>query len=242
MYLFLPGVQLHQITRAAERIQEHAKNTITHYVMCNLCGKISDESHLRSKAHLQRVAEQAQLDVALGAPMPFRLRSLTPLTLKGLQCGINAQGLTQDRFLAHWGNNVQSLCQFDLDRFKASGSIQLLRHRTLWDDKFRATLFLVSYSGPGKYSNRCAAVPWHMVPKNEQENPGGWRISMPVAASSESLWWPTVHVWLPGDHNTDSEVHWLHTASGEVIVVVCVYQWLLPIPQGWSVQLANWSR
>ena len=32
MYLFLPGVQLHQITMAAERIQEHAKNTITHYV------------------------------------------------------------------------------------------------------------------------------------------------------------------------------------------------------------------
>jgi hypothetical protein len=119
-------------------------------MMCNFCGKLNDESHTRSKVHLQKVAEQAQLDVALGPPSPFRLRSLTPMTIKGLRCGANAQGFTQERILENWGGNVQSLCQFALDRFKAIGSIQLLKQVDPWNEKYKATLFLVSYSGHGE--------------------------------------------------------------------------------------------
>jgi hypothetical protein len=125
--LFLPGIQFHLITSAAEMIQQQANAEIRQQMMCKLCGKLNDESHMRSKIHLQKVVEQAQLDVALGTPSPFALRSLTPMTIKGLRCGPNAEGLTRERISAHWGCKVQSLCQFALDRFKGLGSIQLLK-------------------------------------------------------------------------------------------------------------------
>ena len=125
--LFLRGIQFHLITSAAERIQQQANAEIRQQMMCKLCGKLNDESHMRSKIHLQKVAEQAQLDVALGPPSPFALRSLTPMTIKGLRCGPNAKGLTQQRTSQHWACKVQSLYQFALDRFKAVGSIQLLK-------------------------------------------------------------------------------------------------------------------
>ena len=80
-----------------------------------------------------------------------------------------------------------------------------------------------------------------MVPKNETE-PSDWQIELPPGASGASSWWPTVHVWLPGDHDTENEYHWLPTLPGTVLVVVCVCQWLWPDPRGWGVQLANWSR
>jgi hypothetical protein len=191
---------------------------------------------------LQKVAEQAQLDVALGPLIPFALRSLTPMTIKGLRCGPNAEGLTRERIFAHWGCKVQSLCQFALDRFKGLGSIQLLKQVAPWSEKYKATLFFVSYSGQGKYSSRSIAIPWQMLPEKENENPEGWQLALPAEASGESSWWPTIHVWLPGDHNSTNEYHWIETAGGAVLVVVCVYQWLWPMPQGWSVKLASWSR
>ena len=239
--LFLPGVDPLQIKIAAERIQQLAQYESTQYIACKLCGKLNDWNHMRSKVHMQKVVEQAQLDVALGLTDPFRLRTLTPLESKGLPCGPHAQGLTKERFLAHWGNNVQSLCQFALDRFKAVGSILLLKNSAPWQELYKASLFVVSYGGQGKYSTRCAAIPWEMLPANNDEKPK-WQLVLPTEASGASLWWPTIHVWLPGDHNSDNEYHWLPTASGTVLVVVCVYQWLWPMPQGWNVQLARWSR
>ena len=68
------------------------------------------------------------------------------------------------------------------------------------------------------------------------------RGALTAEASGESSWWPTVHVWLPGEHDSENEHHWIEAAGGMVLVVVCVYQWLWPMPQGWSVKLANWSR
>ena len=126
--LLLPGVDLSKMRSAAERIQLLAVQQSGKHVICNLCGKLIGRNHVRNKYHLQKVVEQAYLDVALGEMIPFRLRSLTPLESKGLPCGPNAQGLTHERFLAHWGNNVESLCQFALHRFKAVGSINLLKH------------------------------------------------------------------------------------------------------------------
>ena len=240
--LVLPGIQLHLITSAAERIQQQANAEIRQQMMCNLRGKLNDESHMRSKIHLQKVVEQAQLDVALGPVIPFALRSLTPMTIKGLRCGPNAKGLTQERILAHWGSKVQSLCQFALDRFKGIGKIQLLKKVVDWNENFKASLFFVSYSGQGKYGDRSVAIPWSMLPENDEKNPNDWQIDLPAEASGESSWWPTIHVWLPGDHNSTNEYHWIETAGGTILVVVCVYQWLWPMPQGWSVRLANWSR
>ena len=72
--LFLPGKEFHLITNAAERIQQQANAEISKQMMCNLCGKLNDESHMRSKIHLQKVAEQAHLDIALGRLIPFALR------------------------------------------------------------------------------------------------------------------------------------------------------------------------
>ena len=101
--LFLPGIEFHLITNAAERIQQQANAEIRKQIMCKLCGKLNDESHMRSKIHLQKVVEQAHLDIALGRLIPFALLSLTPMTIKGLCCGPNAEGLTRERISAHWG-------------------------------------------------------------------------------------------------------------------------------------------
>ena len=111
-----------------------------------------------------------------------------------------------------------------------------------WNENFKASLFFVSYSGQGKYGDRSVAIPWSMLPENDEKNPNDWQIDLPAEASGESSWWPTIHVWLPGDHNSTNEYHWIETAGGTILVVVCVYQWLWPMPQGWSVRLANWSR
>jgi hypothetical protein len=99
----------------------------------------------------------------------------------------------------------------------------------------------VSYSGQGKHGSRSIAIPWQISPENGSENPEGWQLALPAEASGESSWWPTIHVWLPGEHDSENEYHWIETAGGTVLVVVCVYQWLWPMPQGWSVKLANWS-
>ncbi len=64
----------HLITNAAERIQQQANAEISKQMMYNLCGKLNDESHMRSKIHLRKVAEQAHLDIALGRLIPFALR------------------------------------------------------------------------------------------------------------------------------------------------------------------------
>ena len=80
-----------------------------------------------------------------------------------------------------------------------------------------------------------------MLSKNEDEK-SEWELSLPAEACGAALWWPTIHVWVPGDHNSDNEYIWLPTVSGKVLVVVCVYQRLWPTPQGWAVQLARWSR
>ena len=239
--LALAGVDFHETLIVAKRIQHLSETEIQQYLTCKLCGKLNDTSHMRSKGHMQKVVEQAHLDVALGPPSPFRLRSLTPLQLKGLLRGPNAADLCQKRFLEHWGSDVQSLCQFALNRFKTLGTISLRNKKLLWNDQYKASLFVVSYSGQGKYNNRSVGIPWDMIPKKENE-PSDWQIALPPEASGASSWWPTVHVWLPGDHDTENEYHWLPTVSGSVLVVVCVYQWLWPDPRGWDVQLANWSR
>ena len=138
----------------------------------------------------------------------------------------NAEGLTRDRILQHWGSNAPSLCQLAFNRFKAIGAILLLKHCTPWNENYKATLFLVSYTGQGKYSNRRVAIPWHILPKSEEENPDAWQLALPEEASGESSWRPTTHAWLPGDHDRENEYHWLRTASGKVLVVACALQWL----------------
>ena len=207
---------------------------------CRLCGKAGTYTHLQCNRHMRMVAEHAQLDVAAG---PTRaLRVLTPTAHKGLPCGPNGAGLTQERFLAHWGSTLpESFPRFALDRFKAVGVVSLNGRPTPYNPSFRATLILVSYGGQGKCGDVCTAIPWAMVPREGQRPE--WTLTFPEQASGPSFWWPTVHLWVPGDYDSENEYVWLRTRTGcWVLVVVCIYQWMWPAPAGWPVRAVQWSR
>ena len=75
MALALVGVDSHQIVIVAKGIQQLAQKEISQYLTCKLCGKLNGSNHMGSKGHMQKVVEQACLDVALGPPSPSRLRS-----------------------------------------------------------------------------------------------------------------------------------------------------------------------
>jgi hypothetical protein len=189
---------------------------------------------------MTKVIEHAQIDVAVGPPMPYRIRTLTPMQYKGLHCGPKGEGLTQNRFLEHWGAHLAELTAFALARFRALGQVVLNGKNVPWNPEFKATLFVINYDKLGKYGPESVAIPWELLRKDGE--PPKVQFEFPTLPSAPSTWWPVVHLWLPGSYHSPSERVWIRTASGWVICVVCIFQWTWDMPTGWNAQVARWSR